>query len=113
LGTLVNQAHPHDPGARRRLTASRVAPVSAILARVTTTALAFINAMSWWRSDQSIPQLMCTRLSSSDAMDIRAQGLRSTLMDSARGATPHQLAADPAAGGATVYMKTSTEVGDV
>ncbi|GAA3420752.1 hypothetical protein GCM10018952_65030 [Streptosporangium vulgare] len=35
-------------------------------------------------------------------------GLRSTLMDSARGATPHQPAADPAAGGATVHMKTST-----
>jgi hypothetical protein len=29
------------------------------------------------------------------------------------GATPHQWAADPAAGGATVYMKTSNEVGDI
>jgi hypothetical protein len=39
--------------------------------------------------------------------DPRASSLGSDLMDSAHGATPYQLAADPATGRATVYRETS------
>src|SRR5215213_9375695 len=40
------------------------------------------------------------------------ESLRSDLMDSVRDATPHQLAADPATGRATVYIETS-KVGQI
>jgi hypothetical protein len=40
------------------------------------------------------------------------ESLRSDLMDSVRDATPHQLAADPATGRATVYIETS-KVGEI
>ncbi len=54
-----------------------------------------------------MPQVMPMFLLDSDRDGFEPESLRSDLMDSARGATPHQLAADPATDRATVYIETS------
>src|SRR5215218_806140 len=70
------------------------------------------SATSWWASAQSIPQVMPKLLSFLSLLLDEPESLRSDLMDSVRDATPHQLAADPATGRATVYIETS-KVGQI
>src|SRR5215218_3383194 len=65
-----------------------------------------------WASAQSIPQVMPKVFSFLLLLLDEPESLRSDLMDSVRDATPHQLAADPATGRATVYIETS-KVGQI